>query len=325
MLHARLLSYLDEVVRQGSIRKAAERLNVAASAISRQILGLEQDLGVPLFDRSGRRLVLTAAGELVIRHVRETMRDMNRTLSLVEELKGLRRGSVTLALMSGLAANIIPRAVVEFREANPRVDVRLRLMTTGDQILDAVERGDAELGLGFDFPRRPTIRVAHSALGRLGAVVNPRHPLAQESELRLADCAAFPLVLADTSTAIRPYIDHAFASLSLDYRTIAETNSIEIMRHVAMASDGVVFLTPFDIEAERRDGRLAYVPIHEFSRHAQRLMVVESQRKPNALASVLAEKLKTMIDEAGYAGPIAMPSNETAELAIAGDTTPSDA
>jgi DNA-binding transcriptional LysR family regulator len=136
--------------------------------------------------------------------------------------------------------------------------------------------------------------------------------------LRLADCAAFPLVLADTSTAIRPYIDHAFASLSLDYRTIAETNSIEIMRHVAMASDGVVFLTPFDIEAERRDGRLAYVPIHEFSRHAQRLMVVESQRKPNALASVLAEKLKTMIDEAGYAGPIAMPSNETAELAIAG-------
>lgn len=303
MLHARLLTYLDEVVRQGSIRKAADRLNVAASAISRQILALEESMGVPLFDRSGRRLVPTAAGELLVRHVRETMREMDRTQALIEELKGLRRGSVNIALMSGLAANILPRAIVEFREQNPRVELKLRLMTTGEQILDAVERGDADLGLGFDFARRSSIRLVHSAIGRLGAVMSPQHPLAHEVEVRLADCSAFPLALADETTAIRPYITHAFQSLSLDFRAVAETNSIEIMRHLAMLGNNITFLTPFDIEAEMRAGRLVHVPIHEFSRHTQRLMLVESQRRPNALASVFSEKLKSLIAETELDGP----------------------
>lgn len=300
MLHARLLTYLDEVVRQGSIRKAADKLNVSASAISRQILALEEQMGVPLFDRTARRITPTAAGELLIRHVRETLRDMARTQSLIEELKGLRRGSVSVALMSGLAANILPRAIVEFRELNPRVELRPRLMTTGEQILDAVESGGVDLGLGFDFARRPTIRVVYSAIGRLGAVMNPQHPLAEESMLRIADCAAFPLALADETTAIRPHILQAFEQLNLEYKAEAETNSIEFMRHMAMIGNSITFLTPFDIEAERRAGRLVYVPVHEFSRHTQRLMLVENQRNPNALASLFAEKLKALITEADY-------------------------
>ena len=78
MLHGRLLNYLDEVARTGSVRKTAERLNVSASAISRQIAALEEALDTQLFDRSRRRLTLTAAGEILIGHVRETLKGMNR-------------------------------------------------------------------------------------------------------------------------------------------------------------------------------------------------------------------------------------------------------
>jgi DNA-binding transcriptional LysR family regulator len=298
MLHARLLTYLDEVVRQGSVRKAAERLNVSASAISRQILALEEQIGAPLFDRSGRRLVPTAAGELLVRHVRETMREMGRTQAQIEELRGLRRGSVGIGLMSGLAANIVPRAIVAFRKTNPRVQLKLRLMTSGDEILEAVEKGDIALGLGFDFPRRPHIRVVHAATGRLGAVMSPDHPLAGSPTLRLADCVAYPLTLADDTTVIRPYIDQAFERSNLEPIPAAETNSIEIMRHMAMIGEGITFLTPFDIEAERRDGRLVHVPVHELARPTQRLMLVENERRANALASLFAERLKVLIDEA---------------------------
>lgn len=154
---------------------------------------------MPLFDRSARRIAPIAAGELLIRHVRDTMRDMARTEKLIEELKGLRRGSVNVALMGGLAANLIPRAISEFREQNPRVELKLSLLATGEAILDAVERGDAELGLGFDFEKRSTVRVVHSAVGRLGAVMNPRHPLANEVELRLARlrCLSFGACRSD--------------------------------------------------------------------------------------------------------------------------------
>ena len=297
VLHARLLTYIDEVVRQGSIRKAAERLNVASSAISRQILALEDVLGVPLFDRSGRRLKPTAAGEVLVSHVRETLKGMTIARAQIEELKGLRRGSITIGLMSGLAANLLPRAVTEFQEKNPRVEVRLSLMTTGDQILNAVERGDVDLGLGFDFPRHANIRVAFSALGRLGAVMAPDHPLVGEGEVRLASCVAYPIALADSTTAIRPYIDEAFERSTLRPLTMVETNSIEVMRQMAMVGRSVTFLTPFDIEAERRLGRLVYMPVYEFSRHEQRLMLIQNERRSDVLASIFAERLKALISQ----------------------------
>lgn len=71
MLHSRKLLYIDEIARCGSIRKAAARLNVASSAVNRQILALEDELGVPLFERLPRGLRLTAAGELCVEHTRE--------------------------------------------------------------------------------------------------------------------------------------------------------------------------------------------------------------------------------------------------------------
>lgn len=297
MLHARVLTYLDEVVRQGSVRKAADKLNVSASAISRQILTLEEDLGVPLFTRAERRLKLTAAGGILIRHVRETLKEMARTQAAIEELRGLHRGSVSLGLMSGLAANVVPRTIVQFREKHPRIAVKVRLITPGEHILDAVEKGDVDLGLGFDFPRRSGIRVVHASQGQLGAVMNPQHPLANEGVLKLADCVAYPLVLADSTTAIRPYIDQAFQRLNLPLVPAIETNSIEIMRHIVMTSDSITFLTPFDVEAERREAKLRHLPVHELSQRTQRLVLIESEKRSLPVASLFAEDLKLRIAE----------------------------
>jgi molybdenum-dependent DNA-binding transcriptional regulator ModE len=75
MLHGRMLRYVDEVARSGSIRKAAIRLNVSASSINRQILSLEAELETPIFERMPSGLRLTATGEILIAHVRETMRE----------------------------------------------------------------------------------------------------------------------------------------------------------------------------------------------------------------------------------------------------------
>src|SRR6266545_2553221 len=100
MLHSRLLKYLDEVARLGSIRKAAARLNVAASAINRQILALESELGVPIFERMPRRLRLTATGELLIAHVRETLKTHPR---VHVALKVLPFDQMTNAVLTGEA------------------------------------------------------------------------------------------------------------------------------------------------------------------------------------------------------------------------------
>jgi DNA-binding transcriptional LysR family regulator len=108
----------------------------------------------------------------------------------------------------------------------------------------------------------------------------------------------YPLVVADGSTAIRPYLDAAFTRVALDLQPIIETNAIEIMRHAAILENGITFLTPFDIEFERRAGRLVYVPVRELSHDTQALMLIGHERGSSAIASVLSEMLKEMMRQA---------------------------
>jgi DNA-binding transcriptional LysR family regulator len=297
MLHSRLLTYVDEVARTGSIRKAASRLNVAASAISRQILALEIQLGTPLFQRLPKKLILTAAGEILIGHIRQTLKELTRAQAKIEELKGLRRGEITVAMMSGLASNLVPGTAKQFRLANPRVKLILTLFNTGEEIQSAVATGEADLGIGFDFTKDSNLKVLARAAGKLGAVMAPSHPLAKRASIRLGDCIDYPLVIADASSAIRPYLNAAFSRVSLDPQPIVETNAIEIMRHAAILENGITFLTPFDIEFERRAGRLVYVPVRELSHDTQTLMLIGHARGTSAIASVLAEMLKTMMGQ----------------------------
>jgi DNA-binding transcriptional LysR family regulator len=107
-----------------------------------------------------------------------------------------------------------------------------------------------------------------------------------------------PLVIADESSAIRPYLDAAFTRAAIDLQPAIETNAIEIMRHAAILNNGITFLTPFDIEFERRANRLVYVPVRELAHDAQALILIGHERGTSAIASVLAELLKTMMREA---------------------------
>src|SRR6202451_2544 len=205
MLHSRLLRYLDEVSRLGSIRKAAVRLNVASSAINRQILALENELGAPIFERMPRRLRLTATGEVLIAHVRDTLKGHQRVEAQLGALKGLARGEVTIATMNGLAAGPLPRFLSSILDQHPRVHLRVRVLPF-DQMTNAVLTGEADLALTYNPPNSPGLRIVASHELPLGAVVATRHPLARQRALRLADCAEFPLAVADFSMTIRPAV-----------------------------------------------------------------------------------------------------------------------
>ena len=141
MLHSRLLKYLDEVSRLGSIRKAAARLNVASSAINRQILALEQEIGSPIFERMPRRLRLTSTGEILIAHVRETLKGHHRVEAQIEALKGLARGEATIATMNGLAAGPLPRFLSSILDRHPRVHLRVRVLPVRRDDQCAGDRG----------------------------------------------------------------------------------------------------------------------------------------------------------------------------------------
>jgi DNA-binding transcriptional LysR family regulator len=295
MLHARILTYLDEVARLGSIRKAAARLNVASSAINRQILALEHEIGTPIFERMPRRLRLTATGELLIAHVRETLKSNQRVTAQIEALRGLKRGEATIATMNGLAAGPLPGFIASVLEAHPRVHIRLRVLPL-DQIPNAVLTGEADIALGYNFPSSPGLRVVASHDLHLGAVVAPGHPLTKRQPAWLADCLQFPLAISDSSMTIRPVVDLAFTRAGLPLHPTIETNSIEFMSRIAGAGCAITFLNPVDIGVDLARGTLAYVPFQDLKHEPITLkLVVRARGTLDAFPSVLLEELRTSL------------------------------
>ncbi len=292
MLHARILTYLDEVARLGSIRRAAGRLNVASSAINRQILALETQLGTPIFERMPRRLRLTATGEILIAHVRETLKAHQRVATQIEALKGLKRGEATIATMDGLAAGPLPEFIDHVLDTHPRVHVRLKVLPL-DQIPNAVLTGEADIALGYNLPSSPGLRVVANHDLYLGAVVAANHPLTKRRPAWLADCLEYPLVVADPSMTIRPVVDLAFTRAGLPLHPTIESNSIPFMKRLAGSGRVVTFLNPVDIDGELARRELAYIPFHDLRSDPITIkLAIRARGTLDAFPSVLVEELR---------------------------------
>jgi DNA-binding transcriptional LysR family regulator len=276
MLHGRLLRYLDEVARLGSIRKAAAALSVAASAINRHIIELEEEIGAPIFERLPRGLRLTTSGELLIAHIRETLRGHDRTLTQIHALKGLNRGRVAIATQGTLAGGLVSEVVVAFRELHPNIQLDVTLMGR-PELVTAVGTGQVHLGVGYDLPVDPRLQRASEFTHHLGAVVAPNHPLARRASVRLSDCLSYPLVVAQHSlTTLRDIVD-TLVPANTELNAMVETNSTEMMKRLAGNSPHITFLNDADVEQEVREGTLRFLPLRG-SNGRQVLSIVHRSR-----------------------------------------------
>lgn len=272
MLHSTLLAQLDAVAREGSIRRAAEVLNVSASSINRRILQLEEDLGTPLFLRRASGMQLTAAGEVVVAHIRNTLRDADRTRRRIEEMRGLRGARVRISAMQGLAEGILPRAITAFRHKHPAVYISVRARTVGE-VEEDLESGEADLGLAYALGGESGMTASSVFSTRLGAVVAPEHPLAGRSDLRLAEIADTPIAVADESLSIHRLVAEAFDRAGLTLTPTLRTNSTGLLKYLARKGEALTLLSRIDVDDDVREGRLRYIPLlgQELRSHELRL------------------------------------------------------
>ncbi|NKK72039.1 LysR family transcriptional regulator [Rhizobium sophorae] len=259
MLHGRALRYIDEVARQGSIRKAAKTLHVAASAVNRYILELEEELQAPIFERLPRGLKLTSSGEILIQHIRETLQAHQRMRAQIQSLKGLNRGEVVLATMATLAAGRIAEIVAAYREKHPQVSLRIMV---GDRttVAEMVALGQADLAIAYNLPDDSRLQRAAEFRHALGAVVAPAHPLANRKTVRMSDCLLYPLVLADRSLSLREVVEAA-APARATLVPVVETNSMELMKRLARTTPHITFLNRLDVDREMATGDLVFIPL----------------------------------------------------------------
>ncbi len=240
MRHQRLLRYVDEVARTGSIRKAAEKLNLTPSALNRRIQDLEEELGTKIFERLPRGVRLNAAGELIIRHVRDQMADLARVRSQIEDLTGFRRGSVAIGCSQALAKYLLPTEIAAYRKEFPLVEFEVLVRDHGDA-LRALRDFDVDLAIVFRPEPTADFQSLAVAEQRVVAVMAEGHPLAAFAMLRLRDCARYPLALAGESYGGRRLLDEAAVGKSFTFAPAIESNSFDFLFNYIRREEAVAF------------------------------------------------------------------------------------
>ncbi|WP_414158637.1 LysR family transcriptional regulator [Pseudomonas sp. BNK-45] len=261
-IHSSAIHYFDMVQRCHSIREAARRLNVASSAVNRQILKIEDEIGAPLFERLPGGLRLTLAGEILSRHVNLVLQDLERVRLEFDALRGLRSGHVEIATVEGATVDLLPSVLKRMREHYPQVTIGVTVQ--GSQSIPlALINSRADLGLAFALPRAPEIRPLSVGHFRLGALVSPDHPLAERGSVNFATCAEHGLILAKSELSIHHLLAPLHKRLGLLDKPPLQSNSMELARQMARHNMGVAFQTRVGVEADLSKGELVHIPLSD--------------------------------------------------------------
>ncbi len=219
-----------EIADAGSFSSAAERLHVSQPAISKRIAGLEQRLGARLFDRIGRRVLLTEAGRTLLpyaRRVREDLEDGRRALS---HLSPDLQGRLTIGTSHHIGLHRLPSVLKSFAHAHPDVDLDIQFMDS-EVACEAVLAGKLELGI-VTLPTTPLPGLESRRIWRdpLAVVVSPEHALARRKRVSLAELARHPAVLPDEATYTHRIIKAELARHGVQPRVRLATNYLETLK-----------------------------------------------------------------------------------------------
>ena len=291
----RTITYLEAVSRFGSIQAASRALGIAASAIDRQIIALEEACQTPLFERHARGMRLTSAGEAAVLLARRWRADAERLEEDLRTMRGEQFGTVRLGAMDSLANSILPDFVAAFAARYPRIRFAMDIMTP-QQAAEELEIGSIDLALAFNLPADRGRHVLWSAPLPFGCVVGAGHPLWAAPSTTLSEAAKHPLAAQSRVLPVREYLDKRYGWLFDPAEPALVTNSLQFLKNVLIGGKYLAITSQLDVLREVEQGSLTFVPLTDKGLQPQTISVaVDAGRPLSRAARLVGEALSEMI------------------------------
>ncbi len=280
-LDAKELRMFMAVVRIGSIRGAAEHVNVAPSVVSRQIAETERKIGFSLFERNARGMALTEAGELVLEHTRRVLEEHSLLTEQLGFLRGVQQRRVRILCGEGFLADILQYGLGSFVKIYPDVQYDMQLGGT-ESVLDGIANGDADIGIAYNPLVDARVRSLAISKQPLCLVAPPEHPLLAKDRLELADCSGLPNALLGPGHGITRLVTRVAADRGFAISPVVETTSIDVLRRFVVAGLGITFLPRFAVSTELERGAVAIRELSDplLAEASAHLMVRARRRLP---------------------------------------------
>lgn len=256
----RQLEIVKTIAETGSFTAAGQKLRVSQSAISRQVLLLEEELREPVFLRIGRRIRITPAGDALLRLSQRIFDDIKETRSGISDKQQTLSGTIRLVGGMTVCLYVFPELLKEYRRVHPGMEVKV---TTGatPRLVKKLRAGTADLGLltlPIEEPDMVALPVLHE---ELLLVTDPSHPLAKRRRIVPQDLVRQPFVLFEQGSNSRRVIDAFFVKEQIQPRIVTGTENVEIIKAMVRIGLGITIIPYQAVDREVRSGQLCCLRI----------------------------------------------------------------
>jgi DNA-binding transcriptional LysR family regulator len=294
MLENFRLTVFRAVAAQRNFRRAAEQLYITQPAVTQQVKALEEIVGLPLFDRSGREVTLTRAGELLLRHAEESFARLEQASAELGALRGQLTGSLRIAASTTIAQYLLPPLLGRFLRLHPTV--RLEVESTNTEVAaEAVATGHAALGLVEGPPHTSQLRVESWLPDELVLLVPPSHEWAGQHAVTLEQIAAAPLLMRERGSGTREVVETTLEAAGLPPSQLhisLELNSTEAILGSIESGVGVGFASRSALHRQLALGRLAVVPVKGLTIPRELLLLTPAGPEPTGAAAAMLDLLR---------------------------------
>ncbi|UTR13998.1 LysR family transcriptional regulator [Salipaludibacillus sp. LMS25] len=241
-MELRQLTYFMEVAKREHVTEAAASLHVAQSAVSRQIFNLENELGVDLFIREGRRVRLTPIGKIFLQRINHAMNALDDAKREVQEYLDPEKGTIRVAFPISLAAYTLPTAISEFRKRKPEAKFQLK-QGLHRELIDGVIKGDYNMALIGPVPMEENkIKQKILFTEEVVALLPINHPLAKNEVIHLHDLKDDPFVLLPEGFVFRNIVIKACSEIGFYPNIAFEGDDIDALKGLVSAGLGVTLM-----------------------------------------------------------------------------------
>jgi len=290
------LKTLIHVAELGSLSKASERLHIAQPALSRQIRQLEKELGVYLFERHGRGMIITEAGEGVLQHAICVMSELEAIRNSVANEQGTFRGSVAIGTPPTIAEIMTVRMVKRIQESHPELSLRFS-SAFSSYLLDWLQRGELELAISYELDPLNTLRIVPVMMENLVLVGPPSAGLSMDEPVRFASLAEQRMILPSARHGLRKIMDICALEAGIRLQTNIEADSLSAMIDLVQHGYGLTALPLASIYGHLERGSLCATSLVDPMPARKLVMVSRVDRHVSPAARYVGETFVRLASE----------------------------
>lgn len=288
---SRFADYFIAVAKTGSLRKAADQLFISVSAVHRQIVLAEEELGVALFERLPNGLKLTLAGELLYADLRNWQKEFQITQKRLNEIQGIQRGSIDFGMLAALSGSFVSAVMQSIVQQYPWINFKVRILDS-DRIADLVINAELDFGLILNPKHQHQLQISAFIEMPLGFVIPKQHHLAHKEKIYFSDTLDINHILPAEPLIIHDHVMALYKKHDFHPRHTIECNDIHMMISLLRQNLGISIMSYLDASPYIENGEFEFRAINDHGLHPITVaLCVAPKRQLSRIAQIMMNQI----------------------------------